>query len=122
VTFPVFFAVAGMALVSFSLGVALIGLVVRIAYELCFPPFALPGTLAILLAAAALVLHPRIGFKTASAMSALDGPVHGCPPEDDNHNVPHPEENGRAGRKTPKPKDSEIEGFCMRKRKKKSKG
>jgi len=111
-----------MALVSFSLAVALIGLVVRIAYELCFPPFALPGTLAILLAAAALVLHPRIGFKTASAMSALDIPVHGYPLEDDNHNVPHPEENGRAGRKTPKPKDRELEGFCMRKRKKKSEG
>jgi hypothetical protein len=111
-----------MALMPFSLAVALIGFVVRIAYELCFLPIALPGTPAILLSAVGLVLYPRIGLKAASAMSALDGPVHGCPPEDDNHNVVHREENGRGGRKTPKPKDREAEGFCMRKRKKKSEG
>jgi len=122
VTFAVFFVVAGMALVPFSLAVSLIGFVVRITGELCFLPFALPSTLAIFLPAVALVLHPRIGLKAASAMSALDGPVHGRPPEDDNHNVAHREENGRVGRKTPKPKGREADGFCMRKRKKKSEG
>jgi hypothetical protein len=122
VTFAVFFVVVGMVLVPFSLAVALIGFVVRITGELCFLPFALPSTLAILLTTVSLALHPWIGLKAASAMNALDGPVHGCPPEDDNHNVAHREENGRAGRKTPKPKDREAEGFCMRKRKKKSEG
>jgi hypothetical protein len=47
-----------------------------------------------------------------SAMSASDRPVHGCPPRNDNHNLPHLTGKAESGRK------KEAEGFCMRKMKK----
>jgi hypothetical protein len=90
---------AEVTLVPLSLAIQLVGLVVRIAQELCLLPFSLPRTLACFFTAVALILHARIGLEVAPAMDASDGPVHGCPPQDDNHNAPHPAGKGWAGRK-----------------------
>jgi hypothetical protein len=109
----ILFVVAGVALVPLFLAIALVGLVVRIAQEFILLPLSLSGTLTFLFAAISLILHTRIGLEVASAMNALDGPAHGCPPRNDNHNAPHPVGKGRGGRKS-----REVEGFCMRKRKK----
>jgi hypothetical protein len=109
----ILFVVAGVVLVPLFLAIALIGLVVRIAQEFFLLPISLPGTLAFLVTAVALILDSRIGLEGAPAMNALNGPVHGCPPMDDNHNAPHSGGKGEAGRKT-----REEEGSCMRKRKK----
>jgi hypothetical protein len=74
-----------IALVSsmpLDLTVTLIGLVVRIDCELLLLPLPFAGPLAGLLAAIALVLHPRVGIQDASTMGgcALNLCVHGFPP------------------------------------------
>lgn len=98
-TLSILLVVAGMAVVPFSLTIALIGFVVRITQESFLLPLSLPGTLAFMSTAVALILHSRIGLELAPAMNALDVPAHGCPPRDDNHNAPHPAGKGWAGRK-----------------------
>ena len=105
--------VAGMALVPFSLTVTLIGLVVRIAQEFLLLPLPFSSALAFLFAAIALVLHSRIWLEGVSTMRTLDSSAHGRPPGDDNHNLLQPAEKAEEERK-----NGEVEGFCVRKRKK----
>lgn len=103
-TLSILFVVAGVAVVPCSLTIALVGFVVWIAEESFLLPLSLPGTLAFFFTAVALILHSRIGLEVAPAMNALDGPAHGCPPRDDNHNAPHAAGKGRAGRRWKKSK------------------
>lgn len=76
--------IIGMELVPVSPAVTLIGFVIGIAQESFLLPLPLPGSLAFLFTAVALILDPRIGCELLSTMGASDR-VHGCPPRQDNH-------------------------------------
>ena len=72
-----------MALVPFTLAVALVGLVVGIGRELFLLPFAPADALAIFVAAVALVPHSWVGVKDSPAMGSRTlnlSVLHGLPP------------------------------------------